>query len=97
MNYLVAAMPRCEDVNELESSRIPLLEKEGRLRDQENIAKNREATLIRADGVVRSAKSQGLKSFAELTPPVCGASEASRPFINAASTPSYSRRGMCPH
>src|SRR5438105_15391500 len=28
-----------------------------------------EATLVRADGVVRSAKSLGLKSFAELTTP----------------------------
>ncbi len=28
-----------EDVNELESSRIPLLGKEGWMRDQENIAK----------------------------------------------------------
>jgi hypothetical protein len=49
-------------VNELESGIIPLLEKEGWMRDQEN----REATLVRADGVVRSAKSLGLKSFAEL-------------------------------
>src|SRR5438132_14195698 len=31
--------------------------------------KYREATLARADGVVRSAKSLGLKSFAELTTP----------------------------
>src|SRR6266852_1697942 len=31
--------------------------------------KCREATLVRADGVVRSAKSLGLKSFAELTTP----------------------------
>src|SRR5438093_2077915 len=31
--------------------------------------KCREATLVRADGVVRSAKSIGLKSFAELTTP----------------------------
>src|SRR5438132_12058679 len=31
--------------------------------------KCREATLFRADGVVRSAKSLGLKSFAELTTP----------------------------
>jgi len=38
-------------VNELESGIIPLLEKEGWMRDQ----------------VVRSAKSLGLKSFAELT------------------------------
>src|SRR5438477_8133665 len=31
--------------------------------------KCREATLVRADGVVSSAKSLGLKSFAELTTP----------------------------
>ena len=31
--------------------------------------KCREATLVRADGVVRSAKSLSLKSFAELTTP----------------------------
>src|SRR5438093_1626953 len=33
------------------------------------LRKCREATLVRADGVVRSAKSLGLKSFAELTTP----------------------------
>ena len=53
-------------MNELESGIIPLLEKEGWMRDQE---KCREATLVRADGVVRSAKSLGLKRFADLTTP----------------------------
>jgi hypothetical protein len=44
---------------------IPLLEKEGWMRGQK---KYREATLLRADGVVRPAECLGLTTFAELTP-----------------------------
>jgi hypothetical protein len=40
------------------------LEKEGWMRGQE---KYREATFVRADGVVKPAKSSGLNTFAELT------------------------------
>jgi hypothetical protein len=42
----------CEGVNELSGEHIPLLEKEGWMRGQ----KHREASLVRADGVVSSAK-----------------------------------------
>ncbi len=54
-----------ETVNELESSNIPLLEKEGWLRHQSKVRSHRKA----ADGVVGSAKSSGLNNFAELTTP----------------------------
>src|SRR5262249_44270392 len=51
-----------EGVNELSGEHIPLLEKEGRMRGQ----KYREATLVRADGVVSPARSLGLNCFAGL-------------------------------
>jgi hypothetical protein len=64
------------------------------MRDQENVA---EQPLVRADGVVRSAKSLGLKSFAELTTPSAALRRLRAFFIGAAATPPFSRRGMCPH
>src|SRR5437016_13973125 len=68
--------------------------------------KCREATLVRADGVARSAspigrslkrrsaKSLGPEEFCRTDHPVCGASEASRLFINAAATPPF-QGGEC--
>src|SRR5262252_10737189 len=81
---------------------IPLLEKEGWMRGP----KYREATLVRADGVVSPATSLGLNAFAELTTllcfalsrsrfaPVCGNTVASRYLIYAASTPPF-QGGEC--
>ena len=71
--------------------------------------RDQEATLVRADGVARSASpigrslkrssatSLGLKSFAELTTPSAALRRLRAFFINAAATPSFSRRGMGPH
>ena len=47
----------CEGVNESLGEHIPLLEKEGWMRGPK---KYREATLVRADGVVSSAKAFSL-------------------------------------
>src|SRR5215471_6050745 len=70
------------------------------------VKKYREATLVRADGVVRPEKSLGLNAFAELTTilcfalsrsrfaPVCGNSVASRHLIYAAATPPF-QGGEC--
>src|SRR5215471_4856520 len=91
-----------EGVNELSGEHIPLLEKEGWMRGQ----KYREATLVRADGVVSPARSLGLNAFAGLTTilcfalsrsrfaPVCGNSVASRYLIYAASSPPF-QGGEC--
>ena len=56
--------------------------------------KCREATLVRADEVVRSAKSSGLKSFAELTTPSAALRRLRAFFINAAATPPF-QGGEC--
>jgi hypothetical protein len=59
LNNLASAFNEAENGgNEFESSDIPLLEKEGWMRDPKEY---REETLVRADGVVRPAKSLGLK------------------------------------
>src|SRR5262245_24452601 len=42
-----------------------------------------------ADGVVRPAKSLGLKNFAELTTPSARSKVASRYFLDRASTPPF--------
>ena len=62
---------------------IPLLAEEGWLRHQ---LKSCEATEAAADGVVSSAKSSGLNSFAELTTPSAPFRNGSI-FIYGASTP----------
>jgi hypothetical protein len=52
-------------VNELSGEHIPLLERRGGCA----VKKNREATLVRADGVVSSAKVHRPEDFAGLTTP----------------------------
>src|SRR5437868_876792 len=50
---------------------------------------------IGADGVVSSAKSLGLKSFAELTTPSARSKVASRYFLDRASTPPFQGGEYC--
>jgi hypothetical protein len=73
-----------EDVNELESGPIPLLEKEGWLRHQKKLRSHRSA----ADGVVSSASCSGLNNFAELTTPSAPFRNGAI-FIDGASTPPF--------
>jgi hypothetical protein len=77
------------ELGNLEFGSIPLLEKEGWLRHQQKLRSHRSA----ADGVVSSANCSGLKNFAELTTPAAPFSERIH-FIEGASTPPFSRRGI---
>jgi len=72
-------------VNELKSNIIPLLEKEGWMRDQENIAKQ-PCSRSRGGQIGEILRPE---EFRRSDHPGCGASEASRLFINAASTPPF--------
>jgi hypothetical protein len=62
------------------------------MRDQE---KYRKATLVRADGVVSSAKVYRPEGFRRSDHPVCGSSVASQLLISAAATPPFQGGDRC--
>jgi hypothetical protein len=73
-------------VNELSGEHIPLLEKEGCMRGQKNIAKPPWSAQTQTGEMIRPER------FRRTEHPVCGNSVASRYLIDAAATPPFQGR-----